>query len=176
MTAMTVPQPTGRDRDEILAALVTAETLIRSEQLAEAAALYQSILIDTMLDDIPTARTEVFANYGALLLHKARSLGGSPEAQSHLERAIDMLSRARKGYQLGQGEGSSAISDTNLALAYYQRFTMTDHGTDLMSAHMALDGAEAAALADSAAQDKIDWIRSIRDMLVEQVDRRREPR
>lgn len=44
---------------------------------------------------MPTARTEVFANYGALLLHKARSLAGTPEAESHLERAIDMLFRAQ---------------------------------------------------------------------------------
>jgi len=169
---MPVPHPKGRDREQILALLASAQAHIRAGSHVEAASQYRLLLLDPALDDMPGIRTEVLANYGALLLREAR-LPDTPDAETRLEMAIDLLSRARMGYRLGQGTGSSVTADTNLALAYFQRHLATGRYADLMSAHMVLDGAEAAA---ADAPDMLDWVRSTRDLLLEHVDRRRNPR
>jgi tetratricopeptide (TPR) repeat protein len=171
---MAVTHPQVRDPDEVLALLARAAGHIQAERLAEAASCYRQLLLEPALSDIPAARIEVLANYGALLLHEARMADDSTVATDKLDQAIDMLSRARAGQRLGQGGGKSMISDTNLALAYFQRHLANGQHADLMAAHLALDGAEADAAPDEP--DLIDWIRSIRQLLLDQVDRRRELR
>jgi hypothetical protein len=166
---MAVTHPQVRDPDEVLALLARAAGHIRAERLAEAASCYQQLLLEPA-----AARIEVLANYGALQLHEARTADDSARVADKLDQAIDMLSRARAGQRLGQGGGKSTISDTNLALAYFQRHLANGQHADLMSAHLALDGAEAEAPPDDP--DLIEWIRSIRQLLLDQVDRRRELR
>lgn len=171
---MAVPHPKGLDREQVLALLATAEGYIRADRLSEAATLYRQVLAEPALDDLPTARTEIFANYGALLLHEVRSGPTGPDRERILAQAIDMLARARQGYRSGQGDGSSAVSDTNLALAYFQRHLVTGENGDLMSAHLALDRAESVTAVGD--RDMLDWIRSIRTQLSQKSDRRHDPR
>lgn len=171
---MALPHSKDLDQDHVLALLAAAEGYIRADRLDEAALKYQQVLEDPALDQLPTARSEVFANYGALLLHQVRQRQPGPDSDSALALAIDMLSRARMGYRLGQGEGSGIVTDTNLALAYFQLHLSSGENAALMSAHFALDGAEKATATDD--QDMLAWIRSIRTMLLARIDRRRDPR
>lgn len=171
---MAVPQSENLDRERILSLLAAAQAAINADRLAEAATLYQSALADPGLEHMPTARTEVLSNCGALLLHQARLTPDDADTERRLDDAIDMLSRARMYYRLGQGEGSSVTTDTNLALAFFQRHLANGQRADIMRAHIALDGAEAVIDADDA--NMVDWVKTIRDMLIEHVDRRREPR
>jgi hypothetical protein len=162
------------DIDQVLALLVAAQSHIRADRLADAAAIYRMLLADPALDAHPEARNEVWANYGALMLHELRLDTAVHDAGQRLDDALDLLHKARAGYGLATGGAFRVTNDTNLALAYFQRHQLTGHHGDLMSAHMALDGAEASVQADN--QDMRDWIRSIRDTLLEHVDRRRTPR
>ncbi len=171
---MAVPHPKGLDREQVLDLLATAEGYIRADRLSEAATLYRQVLAEPVMDDLPTARTEIFANYGALLLHEVRSGPAGPERERLLELAIDMLVRARHGHRLGHGEGNSAVSETNLALAYFQRHLVTGEDGDLMSAHIALDSAESATAAGDS--DMLDWIRSIQAQIAQKTSRRNDPR
>ena len=167
---MAVPQPKGLDSEQVIDLLAAAEALIRAEQLTEAAEQYRALLLEPALDEVPVARTEVYANYGALLLHEARLDPVGKLAEHRLDLAIDMLGRAQLGYRMGEGAGSSVTTDTNLALAYFQRHIATGQHADIMSAHLALDGAELAA--GRGDQPMLDWIRSIRQMLLAKLDRR----
>ncbi|MHA6297389.1 hypothetical protein [Devosia sp. CAU 1758] len=154
--------------------LTTAEGHIRADRLSEAATLYRQVLAEPALDDLPTAKTEAFANYGALLLHEVRSGPTSPDRERMLTLAIDLLTQARMGHNLGKGDGSSAVSDTNLALAYFQRHLVNGEDGDLMSAHIALDSAESAVAAED--WDMLEWIRSIQAQFSQKTDRRSDPR
>ena len=147
------------DIEQVLALLATAEGHVRADRLADAAATYRLALSEPALDAHPEARCEVCANYGALMLHELRLDTAVPDAANRLDLAIDMLLRARAGYGLVTGAGFRVTNDTNLALAYFQRHQLTGQHGDLMSAHMALDGAEARV--DSSDGDMRDWIRSI---------------
>mgnify|MGYP001202548552 CR=1 FL=1 len=173
MTAKAVPHPTRLDRKQVLALLAKAEAHIKAERLDAAAEQYLKLLAEPVLDELPSARTEVQANYGALLLHRARMALEDEESAALLNEAIGLLDRACTAYRRGQGSGSSATAATNLALAYFQRYRVSGERADLMAAHLALDGAEAAASGDN---DTLDWVRSIRDLLLEHTDRRRKPR
>lgn len=170
---MAVPHPKGLDQQQVLALLALAERHIKADRLAAAAAHYRRVLSEPILDALPAARTEAQANFGALLLHAARIDPGGAEAHQQLEQAIELLGNARTGYQSGEGAGNAAVTSTNLALAYFERHRLAGDDADLMSAHVALDGAEAAAPDDPETRD---WIRSVRDILLEHVDRRRTPR
>lgn len=170
MTATAQHKARNRDSQEVLALLAVAEAHIRADRLAEASALYREVMDEPALDQLPDARREVCANYGALLLHEARLITDKTDVSDKLDRAIEMLTRARATLP----QRKSVISDTNLALAYFQRHIVTERQSDLMSAHLALDGAEAAIPGDDG--DLLDWVRSIRDLLVDHVDRRRNPR
>jgi hypothetical protein len=166
---MAVPHPKGLDRDQVVDLLAMAESLIRADLLSEAAEQYRRVLLEPALDLLPAARTEVYANYGALLLHEARLDPQGALVEHRLELAIDMLGRAQLGFRLGQGEGNSVTTDTNLALAYFQRHLLTGQHADLMSAHLALDGAERASGREDRAM--LDWIGSIRESLLAHLDR-----
>ncbi|MBJ3783448.1 hypothetical protein [Devosia sediminis] len=174
MTANALNPRPNADAEAVLALLASAEAHIRADRLDEASAQYRLLLEESALDQLPAARIEVFANYGALLLHEARLTEDEAELRRTLDQAIDMLTRARAGRRRDEFNRNSVISDTNLALAYFQRHVATGNHADLMSAHLALDGAEAVIPADD--RDLHDWVRSIRDLLVDQADRRRNPR
>lgn len=171
---MTAPLSQSTDIEQGLALLVSAEAHIRADRLSDAAETYRIALAAPALAAHPAARCEVCANFGALMLHELRVTHNAPDAGRRLDEAIDLLLQARAGYGLVPGEGFRVTNDTNLALAYFQRYQLSGQHGDLMSAHIALDGAEARA--DGSDTDMRDWIRSIRDTLVEHVDRRRTPR
>jgi hypothetical protein len=169
---MALPKSIRLETEQIIELLTLAEALIRSDRLAEAAEQYRRLLDEPALDEVPMARTEVFANYGALLLHEARLDPDGALGEHRLDQAIDMLVRAQHGYRLGQGAGSGVTTATNLALAYFQRHRSTGQHADLISAHLALDGAETAA--DPEDQAMLEWIGSIRQALSARVDRQRQ--
>lgn len=171
---MTAPLTRSADIEPVLALLVTAQAHIRADRLADAAATYRLALAGPALDAYPAARREVCANFGALMLNDLRLDSTAPEAGPRLDEAIELLLKARAGYGVAPGDGFRVTNNTNLALAYLQRYQLTGQHGDLLSAHMALDGAEALVDADNA--EMRDWVRSIRDSLVELVDRRRTPR
>jgi hypothetical protein len=171
---MTAPLLRSADIEQVLALLVTAQAHIHADRLADAAATYRLALAEPALDAHPAARCEVCANFGALMLHDLRLDSAAPDAVRRLDEAIELLLKARADYGLAPGEGLRVTNDTNLALAYLQRYQLSGHHGDLLSAHMALDGAEARV--DGKEAEMCDWVRSIRDTLVEQVDRRRTPR
>ncbi len=171
---MTAPLSRLADGEQVLALLVTAQAHIRADRLADAAATYQLALADSALNANPAARCEVCANFGALMLHELRVAHDAPDVGRRLDEAIDLMLQARAGYGLLPGAGLRVTNDTNLALAYFQRYQLNGHHGDLMSAHMALDGAEARIEGKDA--EMRDWVRSIRDTLVEHGDRRRTPR
>lgn len=173
MTATALNHTSDSDTEEVLALLAIAEAHIRADRLLEAAAQYRAVLDQPALNDLPTARVEVYANYGALLLHEARLADDDADVRRMLSEAIDMLTRARVEHRRGPINRNGVISDTNLALAHFQRFVATNSHADLMSAHLALDGAEGAVPENDP--DLRDWVRSIRDLLVDHVDRRRNP-
>jgi hypothetical protein len=160
--------------EQVLALLATAEAHIRADRLADAAATYRMALADPALEAYAAARCEACSNLGALLLHDLRLDISASDAGKRLDDALDLLLKAQAGYGLVAGHGFRVTNDANLALAYFQRYRLTGHHGDLISAHMALDGAEALVATDDG--DMRDWIRSIRDTLVEHVDRRRTPR
>ena len=171
---MTAPLSQSVETGQALALLVDAQVHIRADRLTDAAATYRRALADPALEAYPAARCEACSNLGALMLHDLRLDTSAPDAGQRLDDALQLLINARAGYGLVAGGGFRVTNDTNLALAYFLRYQLTGRHGDLISAHLALDGAE--ALVDSGDGDMRDWIRSIRDTLVEHVDRRRTPR
>lgn len=158
-------QPDHGPTDEnILHLLATAEADIRADRLSEAVKTYEFLLSQPGLGAHPSARTEVCANYGALLLHEARLAGIAPGVTLTLDRAIALLSEAQRDYGTQSGDRTRVITETNLALAYVQRHFLTGSNADLMSAHLALDAAEARALSQD--RDILEWIASVRTTLV----------
>lgn len=174
LNAMTAPAAKSMDIDQVLALLAAAQNHILADRLADAAQTYLTALSEPALEAHPVARCEVQANYGALLLHQIHLDTDGEDAGRRLDDAIDMLLQARTGYDLVAGDGLRVTNDANLALAYFLRHRRTGRHKDLMAAHLALDGAEARI--DRHDQGQRDWIRSIRDTVVEHADRRRKPR
>lgn len=169
---MALPHRKGLDRDEALLCLAKAEADIRADRFAEAAQHYRSALALPALLDLPALHTEALGNYGALLLHEAHQQAAASERLHRLNSAIASLEEARRLSRASNGSGNTATIAANLALAYFRRFEISAEQADLMSAHMALDGAEA----ENGETDMQDWIRSIRDLLLDHIDRRRLPR
>jgi uncharacterized protein (DUF2345 family) len=174
LDAMTAPLAKSMDIEQVLALLATAQSHILADRLADAAQTYLTVLAEPALDAHLAARSEVQANYGALLLHQVHLDADGEDAGRRLDEAIDMLLQARAGYGLVAGDGLRVTNDANLALAYFLRHRRSGQHKDLMAAHLALDGAEARI--DRNDNSQRDWIRSIRDTLVDHTDRRRKPR
>jgi hypothetical protein len=163
---MIEPKPTGRGVQD---ALARARTLIEQQNFSSAAHLYEQLLDDELE---PVLRSEVQTNLAAALCTLAQSKPVSDNTiVDQLDRARDLLMAALQQRQQGQAPREWAASRANLALVYMARHRATRNENDILSAHMALDGTE-DALRRAEAPDLLEWVRAIRDHLLELRERR----
>lgn len=159
------------DEAELLALLADARGLIEFSQFDQAMNRYRHLLAQPAIAALPAARAEAMSNLGALLLNQS-----VPDADdATLDEAVELLHNARALRPAGRRTLPMAIADTNLALGYCRRFQRAGNHADLFAAHLALDGAQMVMIecGDHAA---LDWLNSVRDLLVDMADRRRQPR
>ena len=145
-----------------------------SASLAEADAIYQSILADPALPAGPD-RAEIESTYGSLLCLLAQNTVESDTKLGLLEQARTQLSSALLVRRRQTMPEAWATSSANLALVYITRYAQTENRLDVMSAHMALDGTGEVFTA-AADQSSAEWVRSLREYLGVLVDRRQAPR
>lgn len=171
---MTVTAPRDANSAQILAHMAAAMAHIGANRLVDAAAQYHACLRHPALARFPAARAEVLANYGTVLLQRARLIADTGDSERRLDLAIAMLVQARIGSLLTNDSHLRTIIDSNLALAYLERDRVAGRHADLISAQLALDRAEAAT--DQADSDLHPWIQSIRDTVSKRMEHQRHPR
>jgi len=151
---------------DLLDQLALAQSLIAADEIEAASTTYRSLLSQSELQNHRHLHAEVLANLAALLLHKGDAAA--------LSEAIDMLVQSQS-LRDSRSDTPAAIADTNLALAYIRRFQETGNRADAFIAHITLDGVE-TMLSDPADRGTLDWVKSVRDLLVEALERRSAPR
>jgi hypothetical protein len=163
-----VLEPRSADKG-VIAALTRARTLIDGQDFAAAVPLYGEVLGAELQPDL---RSEVQTNLAAALCtlvqqkHWPRT-----EALNQLDRARDLLTAALQHRQRRTAPRDWVSSRANLALVHMARHDITGNEHDILSAHMALDGAE-DALGRHGDVELSGWIKAIRDHLLELRDRR----
>jgi hypothetical protein len=158
-----------RTADEgIFARLRRAKALVEANDF-DAATLQFLQLLDCDLDG--PLRGEVLTNLGAALCLSAR---GRPDATAiaQLNHARELLAAAIDCRPRRQAPAAWATTRANLALVYLARYQVTDNRDDLMAAHLALDGTEQGLREGGGDTALHDWVRAIRDQLVELSERR----
>lgn len=167
MNALIDPRPLDGDIHD---ALHRAKLLIERQDFEPAAALYAQLL-DT--DLTISLRAEIQTNLAAALCMLARATAAAELALALLERAHALLVEALR-YRDPSTEPDGWVSTrANLAVVHLARYRATGDSRDILSAHLALDGVEAALTgADDPALR--DWVTAIRDHLVDLRDRRGE--
>lgn len=161
-------EPRSADKG-VIAALTRARTLIDGEDFAGAATLYGKVLDGELQPDL---RSEVQTNLAAALCTLAQQKHWPPtEALNQLDRARDLLTAALQHRQRATAPRDWVSSRANLALVHMARHDVAGNEHDILSAHMALDGAE-DALGRHGDAELIGWIKAIRDHLLELRDRR----
>ena len=168
MNALIEPRSTN---EGALGPLTRAKALIEAHDFDAAALLYLEALED---DLAPLLRGEVLTNLGAALCMSAQGQPG-PAALARLEHARSMLVDSLPLRSRINAPEAWATTRANLALVYRARYEITGNQDDLLSAHMALDDTEAALRVEGASALR-DWIRVIRDELIELRDRRSKRR
>ena len=138
--------------------------------LAEAAAIYKSILTDPTLQPGPY-RAEIHNIYGSLLCLQAQNTSDSATALGLLDQARTLLLSALTVRQRRTMPEAWATSSANLALVYITRYVLTDSRLDVMHAHMALDGT-GDVFAAAGDQSSGAWVHSLHQYLIDLVERR----
>jgi hypothetical protein len=150
-------------------ALDRARSLIEQQDFGSAAQLYDELLAADLEPDL---RSEVQTNLAAALCTLAQRKPVSDSTiVDQLDRARGLLTAALQQRQQTQTPREWAASRANLALVYMARHRATRNENDILSAHMALDGVE-DALRRAEALDLLDWVKSIRDHMLELRERR----
>jgi hypothetical protein len=105
----------------------------------------------------------------------AQRTGARPSALHRLDEAQRLIDHALRAWPPEQGGVSLATARANLAAILLSRHVISGDSRDIMAAHMALDGSE-ATFSEHQDQEGLDWVRALRDQLVELRDRRALPR
>ena len=158
----------ARSADEgVSPALSRAKAAVEVGDLQFAVSQFR-LLLDRDLDT--RLRGEVLTNLGAALLLSVR---GKLDAQAvaTLDQARDFLVTAVPCRSRRLEPAAWATTRANLALVYIARHDATGSHDDLMAAHLALDGVE-QTLRESGATLMLDWIKAIRDELIDLGERR----
>ncbi|WEK05208.1 MAG: hypothetical protein P0Y65_02825 [Candidatus Devosia phytovorans] len=155
------------------ARLADARALIEQQDFAAAIALLDSLLEAGLPQPV---HVEIQTNLAAALVMLARRKDTDASvARSQLDRARLLLIEALQHYSPLDSASNWASARANLALAYLARDHLVTSDTDILQAHLALDGTEEALtrIGDIA---MLEWIRQIRDHLLDLRDRRARPR
>lgn len=165
MNALIDPRPVDGDIHD---ALHRAKLLIERQDFEPAAALYAQLL-DTDLA-IPL-RAEIQTNLAAALCMLARATPAAEPALALLDRAHALLIEALRHRDPSIEPDGWVSTRANLAVVHLARYQATGERSDILSAHLALDGVE-AALTGTTDPTLLDWVTAIRDHLVDLRDRR----
>lgn len=159
----------GALRPGPIAELARARTLVEQGDFSSAIPLFETAI----KSDLPAELIgEVKTNLAAALCTVARS-GSLPHdnALAELDRARVLIAEALLQYDpLGTPAGW-ASARANLALIYLARHHLTESHSDILQAHLALDGAE-EALHRAADTELLGWVKAVRDHLLDLRDRR----
>lgn len=149
--------------------LVRANALIDLGDFGPAASIYQFLLTTDLADDF---RIEAQTNLVAALCAMAQDESTLAETGlAQLKQAEAVQIELLKSDNQRSDKARWASSRANLALIYLARYRITRHDHEILMAHMALDGAE-SVLRQSTDTELLNWVRSIRDYLVELRERR----
>lgn len=161
-----------RTADEsVLATLHRARVLIEDHEFESAAVLYTQVL-DA---DLPAPlRGEVLTNLGAALCFTASGRSGAA-ALAQLDQAQALLTSALACRPRRQDPVAWTTTRANLAIVHLARYKASGSSDELLSAHLALDDTE-TTLAEAGETTLLDWVRTIRDQLVDLRERRKTRR
>nr|WP_314258240.1 hypothetical protein [uncultured Devosia sp.] len=160
--------------DEATAAQLTdARSLVEQDDYSGATKLLDALL----KADLPQpVHLETQTNLAAALTVLARRPDTDMTlALNHLDRARLLLIDALQHYNPTEAARGWASARANLALVYLAKDARLSSDTDILQAHLALDGTE-EALHRAGDTDMLEWIQSIRDHLLDLRDRRSRPR
>lgn len=165
---MVEPRPA---EENVMVTLTRARDLVEDRKYEAAAALYSQVL-DADLS--ASLRGEVLTNLGAALCLIARSEGGVA-ALAQLDEAQELLTSALAYRSRREAPAAWAVTRANLAIVHLARYEATGKSEELLSAHLALDDTE-LTLRQADESALLDWVKAIRDQLVDLRDRRRTKR
>lgn len=160
--------------DETTAArLADARSLVEQEDYPAAIDLFDSVLDADLPEDM---RVETKTNLAAALLMMGRRRDTDVTvAQGQLDRARLLLIDALQFYHPTEASRDWASARANLSLVYLARDSLYSSDTDILQAHLALDGTE-EALHRAGDTAMLEWVKAIRDHLLDLRDRRTRPR
>lgn len=153
-------------------ALIRAKTLIEGHDVDSATHIYADLL---QTDLTPMLRGEVQTNLAAALCLLAQQHLESAAALDQLEQARDLLLAALQHRRLANAPQDWVATRANLGLVHLARYQATGNESDILFAHLALDGIE-PALRQTDDPDLLNWIMAIREHLVDLQDRRKPRR
>lgn len=165
MNALIDPRPVDGDIHE---ALHRAKLLIQRQDYQSAADLYALLLQAELAASL---RAEIQTNLAAALCMLARAHHQAETTLALLERAHGLLVEALRHRHPATEPDGWVATRANLAVVHLARHQASGDRSDILAAHLALDGLE-AALARADDPTLRDWITAIRDHLVELRDRR----
>jgi hypothetical protein len=152
----------------VMATLTRARALTEDHDFDSAALLFLGLLDANLTTPL---RGEILTNLAAALCLRSRTQHGAV-ALASLDQARDLLVAALAIRQRNSAPAAWAATRASLALVYLTRYEATGSGSELMSAHLMLDGIEQALPAPTDAALR-DWIGTIREQLLQRGSRRR---
>src|SRR5690606_22696004 len=135
-------------------ALTRAKTLVEDQDGESATIIYTDLL---QTDLTPMLRSKVQTNLAAALCLLAQAHIESETALCQLEQARDLLQAALQHRRLTNGPEDWAATRANLAVVHLARHKATGNESDILCAHLALDGIE-PALHQTDDPDLLHWI------------------
>lgn len=168
---MNLPGDMRAFADDAAARLARARWMIEQDDFASAETELEAVLEQ---DLEPELRQEVQANLAATLCVLARD-SASEQAMVRLDRARLLLIETLQHQDPLKEPRAWASARANMALVYLARYVHTDSHNDILQAHLALDGTE-EALNRNHETELLEWIRTIRDHLLDLRDRRSKRR
>ena len=155
--------------DDPQAALALARHLVDGRQCVEALQVYRQHA--RTLPPGSAAWADHCIGLAATLCLVAQDQVVESIALLQLDESRGLLSEVLRQVSQADAPHRWASARANLASVLLCRSVFTASISDVVSAHLALDGTEAvfASLADA---DGVDWVRALRDQCVEQRERR----